>query len=352
VPPSRDKSIDAPTPRFTTFAVLSLLAAAVLTVAGSVPADSFARTGPYELITGSDGNPWCGEDDDASVADDPADLRGAHFAFSLSCLFETPAIPRDLAVAAPELRHVPPAKDGVEFVIFQVAPHSDYPPEYATEPERLTSWIQVGGERIELSSAPNEWNYFVLSAPVGEPVVLWVDDADRAQGLDLRSGDQVDPVTSYYNDIGLWTQKTEGFEYEEVRFRNGRRTWKMTCTRSIAEITRAVWTEENGWAPEGSVWLTVRFNWCGDSFSDTIWTLDRERALLAMGGSEYLELVAWEEEPADGYGQIQTVVYAAPADTAEFKVFFCPAGEVTEKESGQTYRQLEMPSITTWAASY
>lgn len=185
-----------------------------------------------------------------------------------------------------------------------------------------------------------------------ERAVLWIDDAGRAQGLDLRSGEQVDPVVSYYNDIGLWTHKAEGFEYEGVGFRGERGVWRLTCIRSGAELKRSVWTEKNGWAPEGSVWLTVRFNWCEDAFTETIWTLDTERALRAKGGSESLELVAWNEEPANSQGQIQTVVFEAPADAAEFKVLFVPAGEVTEKESGNVYRQLEMPSITTWTASY
>lgn len=125
--------------RIIALAALPFLVAAALTTAGSATSDTFLRTEPYELITGYDRNPWCAKGDDASVSEAPADLRGPHFSFSLSCLQETPAIPRDLAAAIPELEHVPPAREGVEFIVAQAARQSGYLPEYETVPRHLAS---------------------------------------------------------------------------------------------------------------------------------------------------------------------------------------------------------------------
>ncbi|MEU5155910.1 hypothetical protein [Glycomyces sp. NPDC021274] len=334
-------------PRILALAALPLLAAASLTAAGSADADSFLRTEPYELIVGSGGDPWCEEGGAAGDLAAPADLRGAHFSFSLDCLFSAPKVPADLAASIPALEHVPPAQDGSEFLFVQLALSSEYSPEHTTEPSLLASWIEVGEERISLAAAPRSSDHYVVSAPRDARAVLWVSDADRAQGIDLRTGAQVEPVAAYYNGLALRSYNLGGFEDDDpFRIVNERRSGTATCSTEYAEGTRALWLEDRGWAPEGTVFIEVRTRWCS-RYNDITWELDRERAFTIDGEAP----MSWTATERNAYWDDLVLVFTIPADVREATIDFSPVGDIRFKETGEELFTDDLPNFA-WKLAF
>lgn len=332
--------------RMLTLAALPLPVAASLTAAGSADPDSFLRTAPYELVVGNASELWCEEGDAASDLAEPADLRGAHFALSLDCLFKAHKVPEDLAASIPALEHVPPAQDGVEFLFFQAARPAEYNAEFANEPSALASWIQVGGERIDLLAAPAGHNYYVVSVPVDEPAVLWVDDSGRAQGVDLRTGEQVDPVTAYYNGLALRSFDFGGYDTEEVDIFNGRVSGWIRCKTKVTEASRIVWREDLGWAPEGTVFVEVRTNWCSETDHFT-WELDKDKAFTIDGEAPQ----SWTAtDIGDGWDQL-AMVFAVLEDTPEVTIDFSPVGTIEHKETGGELISDRLPNFA-WEADF
>lgn len=323
--------------------------AVLATAAGSVAADSFARTQPYTLVSGWDPVYWCEGDSPEWVGDDAADLRGLHFAVSIGCLFRAASVPERQAAANEGLRHLPPAAPGTELLFVQFAKQPDYVPEIDYDSKPVASWIEIGDERIDLEYDPEGGLHYVLGAPVGEPAVLWMEEEGRAQGLDLRTGAQVEPIAAYYNDVGFGTRELSGYEYEEVVFRGDGGGWRMTCSSGDVSMTRAAWDVDRGWAPEGTVFIEFRFWWCGSAFDSTAWTLDTDEAVQMWGDSETLDPVEWiEASGLEAGSEIHTAVFTAPADAADFTAFFSPIGVLTEKDGGDEFELLDRPSQTDW----
>jgi hypothetical protein len=340
-------------PRILSLFALPLLAAASLTAAGSAEAGSFLRTETYELVTGADPDRWCGPDEDPYVGDDWADLRGAHFALSLSCLFHAPSIPDRLAAEAPELQYLPAAVPGDEFLIVQVAHQALYFPEI--EASTTESWIMAGAKRVYLGAPPAAGTFLALTVPAGAETVLWVEDAGRAQGLDLRTGARVDPVEGYYSGPAFATFTGEAFDYDEIRFGNASGGWRISCDNDGARVSRTMWTDQLGWAPEGSVYLAVWFWWCGeDTFDETTWELDKDGAFDVMIGMESVERLQWDETPATGEwgGTIHELVFEVPVAQHEFKLLFTPTGELTESSNGEVFEMMSRPAPTVWTVNF
>jgi len=336
-------------PRIPSLLALPLLAAASLTAAGSAETDSFLRTEPHELIAGNAGDPWCEEGDAASTLAEPADLRGAHFAFSLECLFKAPKVPEDLAASIPVLEQVPAAQNGAEFLFVQVALSGEYSPEYTTEPSELTSWIESGKERIPIVAAPRSNDFYVVSVPRGDRAVLWVSDSHRHQGIDLRTGEQVDPVTAYYNGLALRSFDFGGYDTEEVDLRNGRYSGWIRCKTEYAEATtRAVWHQQQGWADEGMVFLEVRTNWCAQTESFT-WELDQTKAFTIDGGGP-VSWTATDAESTEGWDTL-SLLFVIPADTVEATIDFSPVGTIEIRENGVELFTTKLPNFA-WEAAF
>lgn len=333
-------------PRVLTLAALPLLAAASLVTAGSADSDSFLRTEPYELIVGSGGERWCEEGDAASELAAPADLRGAHFSFSLDCLFSAPTAPPDLAASVPGLEHVPSAQEGSEFLFVQLALSGEYSPEYATEPSLLASWIEAGEERIQLMAAPRSDNHYVVSVPRGDRAVLWMSDSNQHQGIDLRTGAQVDPVTAYYNGLALRSFEFGGFDTEKVTFRNSRVSGWIQCDTEYAQANRAVWLEDRGLAAEGTVFLVLRTEWCSrlDHFT---WELDEEEAFTIEG----VPPVSWTATETNEHWDHLTMVFTIPEDATEVTIDFSPEGTVEHKETGEKLFSERLPNFA-WKAAF
>ncbi|SDE24445.1 hypothetical protein [Glycomyces harbinensis] len=333
-------------PRIASFAAVPVLVAVALGAAGGADTDSFARTAPFALITGVEHDPWCDEGDDAYVLDSPADLRGPHFSLSLGCLFRGDAVPLDLAAAGSDLEHVVPVEDGSEFLIAQVASMAEYEPELEADAMAVTAWIQAGGERIDLNGIPAEGRSFVLSVPVGEDAVLWVDDSGRAQGLDLRTGAQVEPIGSYYNGLRLSEVAIGGYNTGEIDVYNSRASGYVRCADGSGTAHRSVWREDLGWAAEGTVFLEVRFKWCSELESST-WELDRERAVTVDRNTP----LSWTATELEGGWDHFAIVFAVPADADEITVDFTPYGEVENDESGTLAFAGDLPHFA-WVAEF
>lgn len=333
---------------------VALTAAVAAAAVASVGPGAFVRTAPYTLVNAIDHEPWCAAGDDDFVEDGPADLRGPHFALTVGCLFRSAAIPEYHESLNPRLRDMPLPEPGSEFLFAQIANRPDFHPGYEEDPYPVAAWIQVGEERLLLGEAPDGGDVLVLTAPVEETAVLWVEDEGRAQGLDLRTGEAVDPVGALYTGPEFTLRTVSGYEYEDVEFWGGRGGWSMSCSSGYTEMRRAAWIDDYGWAAEGSVLVQVQFEWCGSAFDDTEWILDTEEALEFKGGSERFEPVYTDVTGvtgSDGW-ELHTYVYEVPADIAEFSAFFRPVGELVEKESGDVFIQSETPEPTQWDANF
>ncbi|THV28961.1 hypothetical protein [Glycomyces paridis] len=336
--------------------LLALVAVAVLAIDegfGASGDGTPAPTEPYELVLGGGADPWCDDGDASNVSAAPADLRGPHFTLSISCLFRDAAVPRAQADTDIRLAVLGPAAPGTEFLFAQFASQADHLPDGKTDPAFVTAWIQAGAERVDLAEAPALGGHLVVSVPTDEAAVLWVEDAGRAQGLDLRTGEQVEPVGAYYGDIGFWTDEVEGFEYEDVVFYGDTSSWSVGCRWNFVDLTRTAWTEESGWAPEGSVYLVVAFRWCGASYDPVEWRLDTEKALSVFIDGEPLLPAAWTVTPYSNRGaEDHEATFIVPADVSEFKALFTPAGEVIDKATGEVFRISEMPPSTEWSPDF
>ncbi|THV28960.1 hypothetical protein [Glycomyces paridis] len=332
----------------TVLAALAVLAATGLGAAGSVGPGAFLRTAPLTLLTGEEREPWC---DEAEL--DGADLRGAHFSLSLRCSFERRAVPPANARLTAAFPDLPPAEPGSALLFVQFATRPALLPDVRTDADHLAAWIAVGDNRIDLDGVPGPGEYLVLAVPETGAVVLWVEDAGRAQGLDLRSGERIDPIEVYYGGPEFATVTVEGYEYEDQVYRKDLVSdwWILSNSHGVVDLTRTAWSETLGWAEDGSVYLRVRVGWWR-VFRHGEWRLDTERSLTAFDGSEAVEPAEWSVE-ADEYGfEWHVVEFVVPADEPGFAVLFMPTGEYVEDETGDVFRPEEPAPATEWIALF
>ncbi|THV41252.1 hypothetical protein [Glycomyces buryatensis] len=232
------------TPALIAFAALATITAACTQVEPPRTADL------YEVFTGPRHDHWCDEGDEARLLENGADLMGPHFSISFLCHF-TETGQSEL------LPDIPLLAEGTELLLNQIAHAHTYSSEVGPGP--VNTWIEAGPERIDLAEPPMHGGHLAVVVPTGEDAVLWIEDEGRAQGLDLRTGEQIDPVAAYYNGLGLWTERTDAFRYVDLQFSSENDTWTMDCASNLAEITRSVWSDDFGWTPEGSALITIEF---------------------------------------------------------------------------------------------
>lgn len=343
-----------PTTRYrllTPLIALALLTPAVAaTAAGSVRADSFARTEAYALFTGSGTESWCLDDNEARLTD--ADLRGPHFAVSFLCGFIEADAPAAVDAA---FAGTPVLADGTELLAVQSALTPVYRPE--AEPAVVEVWVEAGAERIDLAGLPVPFGYVAVAVPAGEDAVLWVEDDGRAQGLSLRTGARVEPVTSYYNGVGFAAAGTASYEFEKVQVRNAHHGGRASCG-GHASATRQVWHPELGWAAVGTSFLTVKLNWCHvfedhESGEETLrWELHPELSLTSADGAP--TPLRWDEEPAtdDGDRLLVTAVFSVPEDLTELRVDFTPLGDLYDLSAGGEFSFADTPDAVELAFEF
>ncbi|WP_026923738.1 hypothetical protein [Glycomyces arizonensis] len=326
--------------------ILTLLAVGSAAGSRAVPP---ATVDAYEVWTGSVQDPWCGTDDAAYLLDEDADLRGPHFSLSLLCGYVESRIPE---FAFEETSTARQLADDTELLLVQIAHAADYLPETerfpAVHATSVRAWVEIGRKRIALDAPPTKGGYLAVIVPEGEKSALWIEDAERAQGLDLRNGEQLDPVSAYYEEPGLWTEKLPDYDYDDVRFRNGGATWDLSCDSIGANVTRAVWLEDQGWAPEGKAFLVAEFWWCSGEgvYDGAIWVLDADKAMTVWIDSEIVQSSVLEERPYESGGAVYTAVFEVPSDVERFRILFAPVGEVIDERTGATYELEVLPRIT------
>lgn len=304
-------------------------------------------TGVFEVFTGSTDVAWCGPGDDARVLEGGADLTGPHFAVSLLCAYSGEDALEQTAEAVPELEDLPQLVGGAELLIDQVALAATYEPQASGD---VSAWIDVEGERLDLEALPEPGAYLAVSVPEGADAVLWVEDEGRAQGLDLRSGSQVEPVAAYYSEIGTGPVDLGGYEYEDVRVVGSSNAYRLTCGSAWGTAARSVWEADRGWAADGKVYLRVDFKWCHE-FDDLYWLLDPEAAVTVDAGDEAVAPIDWAEaDQADGWIMV-TAWFEIPEDADVVTVDFLPVGGV-EDGSGDTYAFAETPEPTEWTVAF
>ncbi len=324
-----------------------------MSLAACAEIEPLERTGLYEVFTGHSKTTWCQEEDDGPFLAPGADLVGPNFSLSMRCHFGGTEVPDHVAAEIEQLAELPALLEGAELLINQLA----FKPAHEMDAggEGLEPWIEADGRRIDLDALPIRGDYLAVAVPAGAETVLWVEDQGRAQGIDLRTGAHIDPVEGYYGDPGISSVTTEGWEFWDVELWNGGTSWTVSCRDDWATVERSMWLPDQGWAPEGSAFLEVEFWWCGgeEVFEEVTWTLDVRRAVAVSDGSQFFEPFDWvQDEPEENGWQLTTVIFEVPAQTAEFKVFFTPASEVTEKESGRKFSPNGLQEIVTWEVAF
>lgn len=109
----------------------------------------------------------------------------------------------------------------------------------------------------------------VISVPTSaEDIELAVDFAGLTQTLDLRTGERTsDAAEAYYDggatridpSVGNRLDSTVTVPFPEVDFVDAGEC-VITATGSASTATRTPWLTDNGWAPEGSSWVTVELS--------------------------------------------------------------------------------------------
>ncbi|MEU5155909.1 hypothetical protein [Glycomyces sp. NPDC021274] len=322
---------------------LIALAALALTATGCSAIPFLERTDAHELVTGATDTAWCANGDDSWLLGGAADLTGPHFGLSILCHFEGTTMPEEAADHATELAELPELADDTEILVNQIALGPNYAAEFEDDPSQVTAWIESGDERFDLDAIPAPGDFLALTVPAGESAVLWIEDDGRAQGLDLRTGEQVEPVAAYYN--GLATNVVQGDSFAaEVTVLNDAQAWDLSCHSDFLEGDRSVWREDLGWAAEGSVFLQVTFNWC--TYEDNlIWHLDPDASLAAQPDGEPLAPLSMsaEELPDTGGTLRYTAVFSVPENSESLKLILTPVGDLENIVDGDDYAFLDTP---------
>jgi hypothetical protein len=304
------------------------------------------HTEAFEFYFGSDSDPWCEDGGDDWTGDEGIHILGPHFSTTVECRFVSDTLPSEVAARSSALADMPSAEDGSEFVVNQVS-LDPMEAEYGYAPTR--AWVTIGDREFSMDEAPAPGDWVVLTAPADEPVVLWVEDTGRAQGVDMRTGERVEPVFAFYNGIASTSDGFPGYRYDEVYFDRGSEYTWLACEYDGGGAWRNVWDEELGWAPDGSVFLTVATFWCRD-YDEFTWNLDPQRSIVLTSG-EADEPVAWTVSEVEGYGVEVHAVFQIPDYDAEITIEFTPVGEVVD-EDGRQWEFREAPAATEWTAAF
>jgi len=301
-------------------------------------------TESYEFYNGNDADPWCAEGEDAYVLSEDSIIEGPHFSAGIQCRYTGEQLPHEVAERAPTIADLARAEDGSEFLANHLTtnPGVDI---FDAIGWPVRSWVQVGDREFELPAPPQQGDWIVVTAPTDVPAVLWVEDDGRAQGLDLRTGERVDPVFAYYNDLAQSSDLFDGFLYESY-FAN-EPTDGLSCQYDGGNAWRSPWSEGLGWAAEGTVYLSVFTYWC-NQIGEYSWTLDQASITLASG--EAAETEAWYETPVDGGVQI-AAVFVIPDIDSEVTIAFEPVTTAVSADGREMRFEDEFPA-TEWVATF
>lgn len=322
---------------------LIALAAVALTATGCSSIPFLDRTEAHELVTGATESPWCADSDWAWMLGQDTDLAGPHFGLSIICHYDGAELPEAAAENVTELADLPKLADDTEILVNQIALGPNYSAEIEDDPAQVTAWIESGDERFDLDAVPEPGSFLALTVPAGDTAVLWIEDDGRAQGLDLRSGAQVEPVAAYYN--GLATEVIQGDSFAaEATVLNSDKAWDLSCHSDFLEGDRNVWREELGWATEESVFLQVTYNWC--TYEDNlVWHLDPEASLaVQIGEAAVAPLSLTVEELPDTGGTLRyTALFEIPANDHTATLLLTPVGDLENIVEGDDYAFLDTP---------
>lgn len=316
------------------------------TACGYIPIGE--KTESYEIYHDNDAEPWCAEGESGYVLKQDSILQGPHFSVGIQCRYTGETLPHEVAERASTIALLPRAEKGSEFIANHLTtdPESDVLDIAGWE---VRSWVQIGDREFDLDAPPQRGDWIVVTAPTDVPAVLWVEDDGRAQGLDLRTGERIEPVFSYYTNLAAYSDLFSGFSYEEVHIDNGDEWSWLSCQYDGGNAWRSPWTEELGWAPEGSVYLGVFTYWCRD-YDEFTWNLDQQRSITLASGEAHAP-IAWYEREVEGYGIEVQAFFLIPDIDSEVTIEFEPVGEIVDGE-GDQWQIREPLQAAEWVASF
>ena len=119
-------------------------------------------------------------------------------------------------------------------------------------------------------------NVIVVSVPKGEDPTLELTDAGRGQSIHLLSGTVVDPIVGYY------PKRTGSAEISCLLRHPNERVNNVTLGLWLS-ATLLPYTRENGWSPDGRLWLVVGATPYQNFGHDITLTLDAGRSVHLAG---------------------------------------------------------------------
>lgn len=275
--------------------------------------------------------------DDSALAKPPAaraELRGAGWAVITDAAGAAPAVQTREQVAdavtgawtmppgaTPELR----APSGQELVVLSFAKGDSM-----KEPEAGEPWIphpltvRTGGRQVRLP-ALRELSLLV-SAPVGQPVTLTVDDG-RPQTMDMRTGARVGDRS----DMALVYHPVEPFAKQYAADQPQLPAFSLAVESVDVGLFAAV--EGRGYAPPGRAWLVVTLH-CYVTLPIAL-TPDRSGSLPFTAGGKTYRPVSVDKVSFGPWGRgnmspsPMTAVYDVPASLRSGELRFQLAGAMS-----------------------
>ncbi|MFC4334562.1 Hsp70 family protein [Salininema proteolyticum] len=252
----------------------------------------------------------------------PGVLRGPHFSLDVTCAVSTTdtGLVEDLFGSAPGLGA------DEEFILVRFG---DSP-----EDAEASSVVTIGSKTWRLEGLPEPGTVYAAVAGPDDEAVATVEDSGREQGIDLRTGELIDPVLAYYS--GELGERETAFT-TEIDYASAGGRWFITGT-NITDleftVTRNVYSEEEGWlADSGLAAVTVAFEQYHDVVEHGYRFVFEPTTDVAIKGSgetwapeavEFSDRDHTEDDGDEVVRRAYTVQFLIPGDLAKFQLVYDP----------------------------
>ncbi|MGH8877469.1 MAG: hypothetical protein ACRD0P_09030 [Stackebrandtia sp.] len=187
--------------------------------------------------------------------DRPGMLIGPHYELAVSGFTASSEVPEDnpgvYGLDAPMI-----APEGTEFFLAVMDGKSE-----VRSNDKVKAELLVDDKKRKLNRLPGPSEAIAAVVPSGSEVSLSVTDEDRTQAINLRDGKRSDEVPGYYNgelkssDLEDYKGKGKVTADAGSQYEKEKRTLHLDM--EVGAAARSPWIEDEGWADDGKVWVTV-----------------------------------------------------------------------------------------------
>ncbi|GAA1688255.1 hypothetical protein GCM10009830_39800 [Glycomyces endophyticus] len=265
-------------------------------------------------------------------------LRGPHFELRPSCAgVLTPAEAAGLAWLIEDLPELAPGQR-LALVHFEAAEQVLSLPDGSVH--EVATEIVLGDRSWNVTGVPGEDTLYYAVIPAGDRTAVTVTDAERAQTLDLASGEVETPVLAYYHgaldERQLLVKWKVGLESDDQEWTGG-----SLSMEDPVQVSRQAFDETAGWLTEpGMVRLTAVFSYIHDYTNNDMrfefdaleqfWVNTRNGPLAAVGVEAVDHFIENDDPGSEGEGRTYTMVFEVPADMTSVEFAFAPPDAVLD----------------------